>query len=67
VNGFLTYWIIGCVLIGLGLGKHQQKCPDYKPPLTANEIVAVIAVWPAHAIAAWFVKDQPNECTGEKR
>lgn len=45
-RAFWCYWLIGCVLVGAGLGLHESRCPNDPFPHDGR-IVASVAVWPA--------------------
>lgn len=45
MKAILTYWIIGCGLIGMLLGPISDRCPNDR--IEALEIVSSVAIWPA--------------------
>lgn len=47
MKALLTYWIVGCVLVGLSAGLHETRCPQDKYP-KGYDIVTGVAVWPAY-------------------
>lgn len=46
MKGIFIYWMTGCVLLGVGAGLHETRCPNDKYP-SAVEFAVGIAVWPA--------------------
>lgn len=40
------YWIVGCLLIGSGVGSNKNRCPNDKGP-SAQEIFFAVVEWPA--------------------
>lgn len=43
---FWSYWIIGCLAVGAGIGLHEKRCPNEDYP-KAYAVVATVAIWPA--------------------
>lgn len=40
----VTYWVIGCVLVGLFMGWRAGECPNDRIPNA--DILTMIATWP---------------------
>jgi hypothetical protein len=45
MRGFLVYWLIGCLLVGLGAGLRENRCPNDR--IEPVGYVVEIATWPA--------------------
>jgi hypothetical protein len=50
------YWLIGCALIGGGLGLRAERCPLDRQPSTI-EAMAFVAIWPS--IITYMTFDTP--------
>lgn len=61
MRSFVIYWVIGCVLIGVAVGKHERRCPHDSPPSLQNELV-LIAIWPASFAAYYVNQTEPEKC-----
>lgn len=58
---FITYWIIGCILVGLSHGQFKTKCPNDE--IRDVDLAAAVSVWPV-AIFMMFTyhTDKKYEC-----
>lgn len=64
MKGIKTYWLIGCVLIGLGVGLRARRCPNEEWPRSHTQ-VAMVAIWPVGVIAAALSPDKEIACEGK--
>lgn len=56
------YWVIGCVLIGLGAGLHDKRCPN-EQKAAAQELFFAIAIWPVGLVWAMSKSGPLPPCT----
>ena len=42
---FFIYWMIGCILVGAGIGLHEKRCPMDDYPST-DSVFGAVATWP---------------------
>jgi hypothetical protein len=64
VRELLIYWIVGCLLVGAGLGQRELRCPREKS-MSEVDIVAAVATWPAVFTWAW-IAPTPPACREDK-
>lgn len=57
MKAVLTYWVMGCVLMGLLYGAGKAKCPN--DDVSAEHLVAWVAIWPA-VLAYPFTAPTPS-------
>lgn len=61
MKAIVWYWVIGCILLGAGMGSRSNRCPDEK--LGAAEALLFAATWPAVIGMAFTLKDTtPPKC-----
>jgi len=60
MKALLIYWIIGCIVIGVGAGVTQRQCPN--DIFDVSKMVQVIAVWPGFLIGGIVANLPKSEC-----
>lgn len=62
---FLTYWVIGCLVYGLGLGALLSKCStfDVASHIKAIDVFTIVLTWPAVFSGVFTYTSNPNFTT----
>lgn len=60
MKALVGYWFVGCVLLGLGIGTRQTKCPNEKPDKIA--VILAVATWPVAIGMAFTWKGELSAC-----
>lgn len=50
MKSLAIYWISGCLMVGLVIGKGLEWCPDDRMPM--SDAIISVALWPAIIVGA---------------
>lgn len=65
MNSLITYWVAGCVMIGVVMAAGSITCPDDEVP-DPSRVVTSVAVWPALVTWAVLSPPKPTSCKRAK-
>ncbi len=51
MKALLTYWVIGCAVIGLPMGSMIKDCPN--SDIKSSDVLGMIAAWPVVFFASF--------------
>lgn len=59
-----AYWVVGCVLAGIGMGSYSTRCPKDEY-FSSTETLTFVATWPAVLGAAFTWRGEKSACKAQ--